>query len=50
MLLEQNVEEMGGEIFAASPITLQSWCKRVPNEPIMTYGHSWPQRQSVCLK
>jgi len=25
-------------------------CKRVHNEPIPTYGHSWPQRQSVCLK
>jgi len=29
---------------------LQSPCKRVHNEPIPTYGHSWPQRQSVCLK
>ena len=29
---------------------LQSRCKRVPNEPIPTYGHSWPQRQSVGLK
>jgi hypothetical protein len=28
---------------------LQSRCKRVPNEPIPKYGHSWPQRQGVCL-
>jgi len=32
------------------PYALQSRCKRVHNEPIPTYGHSWPQRQSVCLK
>jgi len=41
---------MRGEIFAASPIVLQSRCQRVPNEPIPTYGHSWPQHQIVCLK
>jgi len=29
---------------------LQSRHKRVPNEPIPTYGHSLPQHQSVCLK
>jgi len=29
---------------------LESRCKRVPNEPIPMYGHSWPQCQSVCLK
>ena len=29
---------------------LQYHCKRVPNEPIPTYGHSWPQRQRVSLK
>jgi hypothetical protein len=39
-----------GEIFAASPIALQSRFKRVPNEPILTYGHRWPQRQSDRLK
>jgi len=49
-LLDPNVEATRGEIFAASPVALQSRCKRVPNEPIPTYGHSWPQRQSVCLK
>jgi len=39
-LLELNVEGTRGEIFAASPMALQSRCKRVPNEPIPTYGHS----------
>jgi len=39
-LLELNVEGTRGEIFASSPIALQSRCKRVPNEPIPTYGHS----------
>ena len=39
-----------GEICTASPIALQSRCKRVPNEPILTYSHSWPQRQGDCLK
>jgi hypothetical protein len=45
-----QVEGTRGEIFAASPIALQSRCKRVPNEPIPMYVHSWPQRQSVRLK
>jgi len=45
-----QVEETRGEIFAVSPIALQSWCKRVPNEPIPTDCHSWPQRQSDHLK
>ena len=49
-LLELNVERTQGEIVAPLPIALQSRCKRVRNEPIPTYGHSWPQRQSVCLK
>ena len=22
----------------------------IPNEPIPTYGHSWPQRHSICLQ
>ena len=39
-----QVEGMQGEVLAASPIVLQSWCKLVPSEPISTYGHSWPQR------
>jgi len=50
MLLELNVEGTRGQIFAASPIALPFLCKRVPNEPIPTYGHSWPQRQSASLK
>jgi len=49
-LLELNVEGTRGEIFTESLIAFQSRCKRVPNEPIPMYGHSWPQRQSVCLK
>jgi len=49
-LLELNVEGTRGEIFAASPIAMQSRCKHVPNEPIQTYSHSWPQCQSVCVK
>jgi len=49
-ILELNIEGTRGQIFAASPVALQSRSKRVPNEPIPTYGHSWPQRQSVCLK
>jgi len=49
-LLEFNIEGTQGEIFAASPLALQSRCKGRPNEPNPTYGHSWPQRQSVYLK
>ena len=49
-LLEPNVEGTRGEIFASSPIALQSRCKHVPNELFPTYGHSWPQRGSVCSK
>ena len=45
-----QVDGMRGEIFAASPIALQSQCKRGPNKPIPTYGHSWPQHQNVRLK
>jgi hypothetical protein len=37
-----HVEGTRGEVFSASPIVLQSRCKRVPNERIPTYGHSWP--------
>jgi len=36
-----QVEGSRGEIFAASPIPLQSRCKQVPNKPIPKYGHSW---------
>ena len=39
-----------GAIFVASPIALQSQCLCGPNEPNMTYGHSWPQPQSVRLQ
>jgi len=45
-----QVDRTRGEIFAASPIEFQSRSKRVPNEPIPTYGHSWPLPQSVRLK
>jgi hypothetical protein len=37
-----QVEGTRGVVFAASPIALQSRCKRVPNEPIPMYGHIWP--------
>jgi len=43
-----QVDGTRGEVFAASPIALQSQCKRVPNEPIPTYGHSWPSL-AECL-
>jgi len=49
-LLELHVKDTPGEIFAASPMALQSRCKHVHNEPNPPYRHSWPQRQSVCLK
>jgi len=42
-----QLEGTRGEIFTTSPIAFQSQCKRVPNEPIPTYGNSWPQWQSV---
>jgi len=45
-----QVEGARGDIIEVSPIALQSRCKRVPKEPIPTYSHSWPQRQSVRLK
>jgi len=41
---------MRGVVFTASPITLQSRCKRVPNEPIHTYGHSWPSTPECSFK
>jgi len=44
-----QLEGTWGEIFAASPIALQSWCKYIPNDPIPKYGRRWPQRQSVHL-
>jgi len=37
-----QVEGTRGEVFAVSPIALHSRCKRMSNEPIPTYGHSWP--------
>ena len=45
-----QVEGMRGEVFAVSPIALQSRCKRVPNEPIPTYGHSWPSTPECSSK
>ena len=37
-------------VFAESPITLQSRCKRVPNEPIPTHGYSWPSTPECSFK
>jgi len=37
-----QVEGTQGEVFPASPITLQCRRKRVPNESIPKNGHSWP--------
>jgi len=45
-----QVEGTQGEVFAASPIAVQSQCKRVPNEPIPTYGHSWPSTPECSSK
>jgi len=45
-----QVEGTRGEVFAASPIALQSRCKRVANEPIPTYGHSWPSTPECSFK
>jgi len=45
-----QVEGTGREIITEPPITLQSRCKHVPTEPILTYGHSWPQCKSVHLE
>jgi hypothetical protein len=45
-----EVEGTREEIFAASHIALQSRSKCIPNEPIPTYRHSWPQRQKVDLQ
>jgi hypothetical protein len=50
MAFRAQVVGMLRQIFVMSPIALQSKCKRVPNEPIPMYGHSWPQLQSGCLK
>jgi len=44
----EQVGGMRGEVFAASPMALQSWCKCMPNEPSPTYGHSWPSMPE-CL-
>jgi len=45
-----QVDGARGEIFMASPITLEFGSKCVPTEPISTYGHGWSQRQSVHWK
>jgi hypothetical protein len=45
-----QVEGTHGEVFAASPIALQSWCKRVPTAPIPMYGHSWPSTPEYSFK
>ena len=46
----EQVEGTHGVVFAASPIALQSQCKRVPNELIPTYGHSWPSPPECSFK
>jgi hypothetical protein len=45
-----QVEGIQGEILTASLIALQSRCKCVYNQHILTYAHRWPQCQSECLK
>jgi hypothetical protein len=45
-----EVEGMCGLVFAASPIAFHSRCKRVPNEPIPTYGHNWPSTPECSFK
>jgi hypothetical protein len=45
-----QVEGTRGVVFAVSPITLQSRCKRVPNETISTYGQSWPSPPECSFK
>jgi len=45
-----QVEGTRGVVFAASPIALQSRCKRVPNEHIPMYGHSWPSTPECSCK
>ena len=45
-----QVEGMQGEIISTSHIALECRRNGVPNEPIPTYGHSWPQRQTVHSK
>jgi hypothetical protein len=44
------VEATRGVVFAASHIAVQSQCKRVPNEPIPTYGHNWPSMPECSFK
>jgi hypothetical protein len=46
----RKVEGMCRLVFAASPIALQSRCKRMPNERIPMYGHSWPSTPDCSFK
>jgi len=45
-----QVEGTRGEVFAVSPIALQSRWKRVPNERILMYGHIWPSTPECSFK
>jgi hypothetical protein len=45
-----QIEGTRGEVFAVSRIALQSWCKRVPKEPITMYGHSLPLSPDCLFK
>jgi hypothetical protein len=45
-----KVEGISEEINAVSPIVLQFQSKHIPNEPIPTDGHSWPQCHRVRLE
>lgn len=45
-----QVEATQWDISAASPIVLKSGCMRIPSEPIVMCGHSWPQCQLIGLQ
>jgi hypothetical protein len=45
-----QVDGTRGEVCAVPPISLQSQWTCLPTESCQIYGHSWPQRQSVCLE
>ena len=45
-----RVERTQGEVFTASPIALQSLCKRVPNEPIPLCCRRWTWMPECSFK
>jgi hypothetical protein len=45
-----QVEGTRGEVFALPPIALQFRYKRVPNDPIQPYAHSWPSTRESLVK